>query len=150
MEDSLGAIETAMAVVVYVMMIKVGINMRVLTILMIILLVMMIMAVTVKVLVLMLVVMNRQGYSRRWSLFILGSGILSLRHLLDFICPLIISTRSSIRLLLLVVAAMARFRAPSSTRSRSPAVTLAPAPKVRDGGNDDYNEGDSNGETNRR
>lgn len=147
MKDPLGAIETAMAMVVYVAMIKIRITRRVLAIFIIMLLVTMLMAVTVEMLVLMLVVMNRQGYSRWWrSLFILGSGILSLRRLLDFIRSLIVSTRSSIRLLLLVVAAMARFRA--SPSSRSPAVTLAPAPKVSDGGDDDYNEGDSNGEAN--
>lgn len=147
MKDTLGAVETAVAMVVYVTMIKIRITRRVLGSFIIMLLVMMVMAVAVEMLVVMLVMMNRQGYSRWWrSLFILGSGILSLRRLLDFICPLIVSTRSSIRLLLLVVAAMARFRASSS--SRSPAVTLAPAPKVSDGGDDDYNEGDSNSEAN--
>lgn len=148
MKDPLGTVETAMAMVVYVTMIKIRVTRRVLAIFMIMLLVMMVMAVTVEMLVLMLVVMNRQGYSRwRRSLFILGSGILSLRRLLYFICPLIVSTCSGICLLLLVVAAMARFRTTSSSRSPM-AVTLAPAPKVSDGGDDDYNEGDSNCEAN--
>lgn len=163
-KDTLGAVETAMAMnVACVMMVKIRITRRVLVIFKImkirfpiilvflVMMVMVIMAVAaVEMPILMLVVMNRQGYSRwRRFLFVLGSGILSLSCLFCFSCPLIVSTCSGICLFLLVVAAMTRFRASSSSRSPV-AVTLAPARKVSDGGDDDYNEGDSDGEANCR